>query len=156
MDLVSLWGWIFGSHLWNFSLWSSEGQASFSWAPLWHLPQQTQLAPGWGRWVPAPQQQQVLSTSFCFVLLGFVLFSEASSAEASPGAATPAPRTDELWFVWNDFVVVVAQVWEICHKTISPQTVTDENFHSVYLNVKTLLGRSQAKYFSGFLFFSKS
>lgn len=41
-------------------------------------------------------------------------------------------------------------------KTISPETVTNENFHSMYFNLKMLVGRSQAKYFMGFLFSPKS
>lgn len=41
-------------------------------------------------------------------------------------------------------------------KTIFPETVTNENFHSMYFDLKMLVGRSQAKFLMDFLFCPKS
>lgn len=41
-------------------------------------------------------------------------------------------------------------------QTISPETATNENFHPMHCNLKTLMGRNQAEYFMIFVFFSRS
>lgn len=113
--------------------------------------------PGVGKVSPRPprlqHQQRVLSILFCFVFLGFVF---KGILYWSFLWCCSLPRWDFICVKWGLGFVVIAQIWEICYKTISPETVTNENFHSMYFNVKMLVGRSQAKYFLGFLFFSKS
>lgn len=127
---------------------------------LWLIHQQTQLLqPGlppwhWERRVGCPHFQGFDSSSNSW--WGWYLFSKLCPAGHSSVFIGPALCTDGILLVWNGFWLFMGFVFsslEDLLQTISPNTATNENFHS---NLKTLMGRNQAQYFMIFVFFSRS